>query len=353
MNNTKDLLFALLRNSLWLSEEALPEMLPDNMMKQLFILAEEQTVSGMVVDALIRNDVRMPQQWVFEMLGLEAQNRLANQNLNDELKQLANLQLKNYVIVKGQTIAAIYRNPLLRMPGDIDFFVQKYDEAKDVLQREWNIELPSKLADRECAFEHGGATYEIHDNLIIFGSRKHQKSWEQLMKRPCGFADVDGMKVPTLVPTVNAIYVFIHLFFHFLREGVSLRQFCDWAIILHHYRDEIDRNDLIDVLKKLDLQKAYRAFGTILVDNLGLSDIEFPFELNNEDREWKNMILDDIFKGGSFGKLLHQTDCSWKYKMETMRIAFRNTLRYYVLCPSEVGLMIPRLMKQNLKILVS
>lgn len=353
MNNTRDLLFALLRNSLWQSDDALPEMLPDNMMKQLFILAEEQTVSGMVVDALIRNDVRVPQQWVFEMVGLEAQNRQANKNLNDELKQLVNLKLKNYVIVKGQTIAAIYRNPLLRMPGDIDFFVHDYEGAKDIFKKEWNVELPAKLVDREYAFEHGCATYEIHDNLIVFGSRKHQKSWEQLMKRPCGFVDVDGMKVPTLEPTINAIYVFIHLFFHFLREGVSLRQLCDWAMVLHHYRDDIDRGALTDVLKKLDLQKAYCAIGAILVDYLGLPVDDFPFELGEEDREWKEKVLNDIFKGGNFGMLHHQAVSSWKYKMETMHIAIRNTFRYYHLCPSEVGCMIPKLVKQNIKIVVS
>lgn len=63
-------------------------------------------------------------------------------------------------------------------------------------------------------------------------------------------------------------------------------------------------------------------------------------------------ILGDIFRGGNFGKLNHQARSSWKYKVETMGVAMRNSFRYYRLCPSEVGGMIPRLVKVNWKILI-
>lgn len=347
----KELLFKLLRNALWRTEEPIPRELSGKDTGILLRVADEQTVVGLVVDALIRNDVRMPQAWVFEIVGRNAQNKQANQNLNNCLKQLVNLPLKDYVVVKGQTIAAIYPDVSLRMPGDIDFLVHDYDGAKGIIEQEWVVKLPAKLVDREFAFEHGNAIYEIHDNLIIFGCREHQRCWGELMRRPCVYMNVESVQVPALEPTVNAIYVFIHLFFHLLREGVSLRQFCDWAMVLHFYKEAIKREDLLEQLEKLDLIKAYRAFGTVIVDELGLPADEFPFALNCEDRIWKEKILKDIFKGGNFGKLNHQAQSSWRFKLETMMVSLRNSFKYYKLCPSEVGWLIPRLVKLNLKFL--
>ena len=102
------------------------------------------------------------------------------------------------------------------------------------------------------------------------------------------------------------------------------------------------------ILQKLDLYNAYCAFGTILIDELGLKKEEFPFELSKNDMAWKDKILSDIFNGGNFGKLHHQANNAWRYKMETMCIAFKNSIKYYRLCPSEVGGMIPRLVKSNI-----
>ena len=97
----------------------------------------------------------------------------------------------------------------------------------------------------------------------------------------------------------------------------------------------------------------YCAIGTILEDELGLPKKEFPVSLDDNDRKWKGKILEDIFRGGNFGKLHHQAHSSWKFKVETMCVALRNSFRYYRLCPSEVGGMIPRLLKGNLKILLA
>ena len=353
MNNTQSLLFALLRNALWHNEKGLPNELTEKDASLLITVAREQTVSGLIVDAIISNKIKLPQKWVFEAVGIEMQIKQANRALNEEVKGFVRMPLKDYVVVKGQTIATIYPNPLMRMSGDIDFLSYNYHEVKELLEKEWGIELPSKLVDREYTFEHRNATYEIHDQLIVFGNRKHQQFWDELIKRPCGYVSIDGAQIPTLEPTINAIYVFVHLFLHFMREGVSLRQFCDWAIILHHYRDEINKKELIDILLALGLTRAYKAFGSILIDDLGLPSSEFPFELSNDDRKWHERILEDIFKGGNFGKLHHQCKTKWKYKIETFRLALRNSFRYYSLCPSEVGGMIPRLVKVNLRILLS
>jgi hypothetical protein len=158
--------------------------------------------------------------------------------------------------------------------------------------------------------------------------------------------------VMTLSPTVNVAYVFLHLFFHLMREGVSLRQFCDWAMVLHHYHGEIDTDKLIIILQDLELFDAFCALGVILVDCLCLPKNEFPFVLDNDDRKWKDKILQDIFRGGNFGKQNHKATTAFGYKFETMCLAIRNCFRYYKLAPSEMRMMIPKMAKINLRLLL-
>ena len=351
MSNIQSLLFTYLRNALWHNEEGLPKELTEKDISLLISVAGEQTVSGLIVDAIIRNDTKIPHKWVSKVVGIETQIKLVNRELNDELKRFVKLPLKDYIVVKGQTIASIYPNPLARMAGDIDFFVYNYPEAKELLEREWGIELPSKLVEKEYSFEHRKVIYEIHDQLIVFGCRKHQRFWNELLKCPCEYVNINGFQIPTLAPTVNAVYVFVHLFFHFLREGVSLRQFCDWAMVLHHYKEDIDRKRLLSVLESLGMVRAYKALGCILVHDIGLPEADFPFKLEREDKAWHDKLLHDIFKGGNFGKLNHRAKGSWMFKFETMGVTLRNTFRYLRLCPSEVGGMIPRLLKVNMKII--
>lgn len=242
------------------------------------------------------------------------------------------------------------------MAGDIDFLIhQAYSGIKEVIEQQFSIMLPPKMVEREIEFEHGKVPFELHISLRDWAKKKHQLIWDVLMEKEWKeqhYMEIEGVKVKTLSPTMNAAYVFIHLFFHFIREGVSLRQLCDWAMVLHHYKDEINKDELKKILSDLDLIDACRAFGTILTDHLGLPVNEFPMPLGDNDRKWQEKLLKDIFGGGNFGKLHHKAQNSWQFKIETFQLAIRNTVRYYRLCPSEIGGMISRLVKGNLRILV-
>ena len=150
---------------------------------------------------------------------------------------------------------------------------------------------------------------------------------------------------------MNAAYLYVHLFFHLIREGVSLRQFCDWAVNLHVYRERIDRQMLTDFIQRLSMLNGYKAFGSILVDELGLPEDEFPMTISEDDRRWKKKILDDVFRGGNFGKQNHQASSALGYKFETLCMAVRNSFRYYKLAPSEMRMMIPKMIGINLRLL--
>lgn len=355
----ENLLFSLLRSALW-SESLLGEV-PKELFAEVMKLAQEQTVYGLMFDAISQHSVKgqFDKRLVLEAYAKTEKIKRLNALVDKELKEMVQMFDDNgvdYLVVKGQTYSRLYPEPKVRMSGDIDFLIhQPYCDVKEVLEQQFSIKLPEKMIENEVGFKNGGVLFELHIGLRSYAKKKHQKLWDALIAKEWQvpyYVEIDGVKVRTLSPTLNAAYVFIHLFFHFIREGVSLRQLCDWAMVLHHYQNEIDREFLSKLLFDLDLSDAFRAFGTILTDWLGLPDNEFPLPLSDNDRRWQKKILKDIFGGGNFGKLHHQTHNSWKFKMETLQLMIRNTFRYYHLCPSEIGGMMHRQLKANLKIII-
>lgn len=369
MKESSKLLLLFLRMALWnMSSERGALSLKE--FKNVMALAEVQTVFGLVFDVLKDRRIEglKDKKTVFDAMAKVENIKRQNVHINKELTEFAercNQQGIDFIVVKGQTIGCLYPKHELRQAGDVDFLfsvepAMELDKNYDIQRSKMSmifpeVQLPERMLEGEVEFTRNGILYELHTSLRGWAKKIHQEVWECLMDKEWKekhFAEIDGVKVRTLSPTLNAAYIFVHLFFHFIREGVSLRQICDWAVVLHHYKNEINKKELIEILSELDMTKAYKAFGSILIDDLGLPASEFPFELSDNDRKWHDRILEDIFKGGNFGKLRHQARKKWKYKYETMRVAIRNTFRYYWLCPSEVGGMIPRLVKGNLRIMM-
>ena len=351
----EDTFFALLRSALWDRDEDLPQSLSQKETGNILRMAGEQAVTGLIACAIIKNNINIGKTTPIQLIALSQQIKTTNINLNKEIAEFVRLMNSNdtdYIIVKGQTVAALYREPYTRMPGDIDFYVKDYKGTAETLSKEWHITLPEKLIDKEASFTHNNSLYEIHRNLVNFGSKKHQKYWDELMKKPPYPIDIDGIQVNTFEPTIYAVYVFLHLFFHFIYEGVGLRQLCDWAIMLDAWKDKIDTVKLNDILENLGMKNAYTTFGSILVDNLGLT--YFPLPITDKDRARGRKVLKDILRVGNFGKYgRKKKNGKWSYKFETMRLALINSFKYYSLAPTEIRLTIPKLVRLNLKLIAS
>lgn len=349
------ILFALLRCALWGDE--LKQDLDSADVLAALELAKQQTVVGLLFDSIQRfqsSKISIPRKELLKWFSLAEKVRKRNVLVNQELIHLVSCLESNsidYVVVKGQTLGVCYPKALLRQSGDVDFLIKdNYVSVRDKISRLLDVELPRIIIEKEAVFKINEVAFELHTDLTLFGSKKNQRFWDELIAESWDdhfCVEVDGTAVRTLPPTVNAAYVFIHIFFHFIREEVGLRQFCDWAVLLHTYTKSINRERLAVILKKLDMLNAYRAFGTILTDELGLPEKEFPFEISDKDRRWKKRLLADIFKSGSFGKLHQQAKLSWGYKLETLEFVVRNSFLYYRLAPTEMRLIIPHKIKVN------
>ena len=233
-------LFELLRSELWGTELSFSQ-LSHTEFEELMEMAGEQTVTGLVGDCLIKNNIKLERE---DALGLYAKMKAiekANARVNENLVSFVNFMERkgiDYIIVKGQVAGSFYPNPNARMSGDVDlYFVgDNYQKIKCLVEQRLGKQL-SKLSDgKHVEFEVNGVIFELHDKLSRLATRKHQAYWDQMIDNAIlegtDTVMINGKEIKTLSATYNAMYIFVHLFYHMTASGVGLRQLCDWAMII-------------------------------------------------------------------------------------------------------------------------
>lgn len=350
----EDLVFRLIRAELW-NETFTGEIGHDDFIR-LMDLAREQTINGLIVNGLSQSNYQGEEDLMFKFISRSVSTQRKNTSINHELVQFVTFCEKkglDYRVVKGQVIGVHYPHPQFRTSGDVDFLIKDYPQAKDIFEKKLRIRLPEKMLEKEINFSYNGILYELHTQLIVFGSKRNNRYWAELISQAWAeeyTVTVEGAAVKTLPPVLDIVYIFCHLFFHFVREGVGLRQLCDLAVQLHYYKDIIDKQQLAEILRRLDLTKAFIAFGAVLTDKIGLPAEEFPMTIDEQARRWEDSIVSDIFRGGNFGKKNHKAKNTWKFKIETTRILIRNVFKYYTLAPTEMRFFVPKLVLINTRL---
>lgn len=348
----ESLLFELLRAELWGTSLSFSQ-LSHNEFEKLMEMAGEQTVTGLVGDSLIKNGVKLERE---DALGLYAKMKViekANARVNENLVSFVNFMERkeiDYIIVKGQVAGSLYPNPNARMSGDVDlYFVgDNYTKIKGLVEQRLGKQL-SKLSDgKHVEFEVNGVIFELHNKLSRLATRKHQEYWDQMIDnailKGTDTVNINGKDIKTLSATYNAMYIFVHLFYHMTASGVGLRQLCDWAMVLssngnHNDNDNhnIDANRLEEILKELGYLKAYKAMGAFLVEYLGLPEEQFPLALDEKDRKWVETIKKNILKRGNFGRSGRKVkNIGVLHSIETGYLNMVQTLTFYRLAPKEV-----------------
>lgn len=345
--------FKILRAGLW--DETLDALTPAEALVSLQE-AERQTVVGIVFDAINSCGVRLKSQQVLEYysrcLKIEQQNALVNQ----ELCALAHLLSENgirYAVVKGQVAATCYGRPQLRQSGDIDFYcdAENFERAKALIVKEWGAEYKITENTSHIAFNHNGIEFEQHSRLAQFYNKKLDAYWNKVLSSDKGMVvSIQQLSVKTLSPTLHSFYIFIHLYKHLLGLGVGIRQFCDWAMMLHAYKERLDHEALCEYLSFFGLEKAYKACGCILVDKLGLPASDFSYVLTEQDRKYSVCILDIILYRGNMGHYNKRTVAGgWKHDLEAIGIKWSHFFKFFPLAPKFTSRWILHEMKRKIR----
>ncbi len=360
----ESLLFELLRAELWGTSLSFSQ-LSHNEFEELMEMAGEQTVTGLVGDSLIKNGVKLERE---DALGLYAKMKAiekANARVNENLVSFVNFMERkgvDYIIVKGQVVGSLYPNPNARMSGDVDlYFVgDNYTKIKGLVEQRLGKQL-SKLSDgKHVEFEVNNVVFELHEKLSRLATRKHQEYWDQMIDNAIlegtDTVTIAGKEIKTLSATYNALYIFVHLFYHMTASGVGLRQLCDWAMVLNkthpcppclgrefdtaesnNKKSSLNREDLGGSLLKLGYFKAYKAMGAFLVEYLGLPEEQVPLALDEKDRKGVETIKKNILKRGNFGRSGRKVKkIGVLHSIETGYLNMVQTLTFYRLAPKEV-----------------
>ena len=349
MNPQKEIfekVLALVRSELWgepLTCEISAEETP-----AILTMAKEQAVVGLVANAIIRNHLPIGEDLTMEVCALQKMLEQNNRKMNVEVARFAgflNRRNLDFVIMKGQTMAALYPDPMARNSGDIDFYCPKnsFEAVQQAIEERLGIVMKHNGSERHDTFKIDGYSFEMHSDLTIFNSPSHQKYWERFIednfKAKAHHVVIEGEAVPILSPTIDAVFIFAHLMGHFMETGLGMKQLCDWAMVLYRHRDEIDKKRLDDCLTGIGLKKAYLCMGAWLVDKLGFPEKDFPFPLERKHRSWVAPLHENLMKMRAEGidlddKVGHRV--SFMHSLGTAMIVVKQTLRFLPLAPKEM-----------------
>lgn len=346
----------LLRAGLWGTPlNGLWKELKEEEWKQVLWLARQQTVQGLVFDGLQEiKDTPSLKKLMFgltiQIIRIEQLNLLLNRTAAHFMKQLYENGVQA-VLLKGQGVATLYPHPNRRQCGDIDLFVgiEQFEQTKQLLQK-WGYPVTlEQMGEKHLkVIEKNGINLDIHwitTMPLLPKLDKPLRKWEQtIFHEQREYISLDGIKVQVPPPLFNAIFLFMHMFNHFMSEGVSYRQICDWGLSLRDERVRQEHSTLVNYISQYDLVLPWKVFSYVAVHHLGFNAADFP--LYQDDCKQKvEIVLKRIYEGGNFGKYKKQKDYKhlpwllWKMgsfwnhhqnAWKVIKIFPKQYLRYYI-----------------------
>ena len=343
--------FALLQAGLW--SDGNPDIRIDGTpdWQEVYRLATEQSVLGLILAGLEHSDVKPPQmlllQWIGEVQMIEQRNKEMNGFIAELIEKLRKDDIYA-LLVKGQGVAQCYEKPLWRCSGDVDLLLSNdnYLKAKSAL-----IPVASEVANEDVMTKHqalviNGFDVELHGKMPFTLSMRVEHGIDDVLedlfvRGNVRSWDCNGTQVFLPSPDNDVILVFTHFLHHFFIEGVGLRQICDWCRLLYTYRDSLNYELLESRIHNMGLMTEWKAFASLAVDTLGIPVEAMPFYDSRYSRKGRR-VLSLIMEAGNFG---HNKDLSYRsrfsgltYKIVAVWRRFLDFCRFAAIFPLDAPL---------------
>ena len=318
-NTNQKAFYALLRAGLWEQDVRLSQF-GEVDYDLVYQQAVEQSVVGLVAAGIEHVvDVKVTQEialtFVGDTLQMEQHNKEMNVFIAHLIEIMSNVGIFS-LLLKGQGIAQCYERPLWRASGDVDILLSddNYQKAKKLL-----LPRASYSNIEEKYGKHIGMTidsWEVelhgtqHCELSIIMDKVIDNVQNDVFE---GFNVRKWMNGNTTVylPASNndLIFIFTHIIKHYFKEGVGLRQICDWCRLLWTFKNSLNHELLESQIRKMKLMSEWKAFASFAVEYLGMRPEYLP--LYSNVKKWKRKAdqnCDYIMKVGNFG---HNRDMSY------------------------------------------
>ena len=291
---------------------------------QLYDMAKKQSLVGICFNSLQQLYIHHPEQTInlpkslkMQWLGIAAKIQQRNMYMNGcclELQtKLAEAGFRNSIL-KGQGVATLYADAhlnLLRQPGDIDVYVDasredviRYAQSLGDCHPDWDYKHLHLRVYNDVEVE---VHYKPEVFLNLWKNRKLQRWFEEHKEEMFDSVDIlrddeSAVHLSLISPSIefNIFYVLLHIYRHFLYEGVGLKQLLDYYFVLKTYSAGSRTSDaqIRDAIKSFGMERFTHGIMWVLQYVFNLDDKYFICEADEEEGKY---ILNQIMQGGNFG----------------------------------------------------
>ena len=283
---------------------------------EIYAESKRQAVTGIVLHGIDRlpAEQRPPQPILLQWIGvgqlIEQQNRLLDVRCVELLSRLKDAGLHG-TILKGQGVARLYDNELqtLRQSGDIDVYVNcginkvlTFAKSQGQNKIDWDYKhLHLNLWNDVDVEMH----YRVEVLLNLCKNWRLQKWF--IDNSSLLYSKKVGITTPTAL--FNVFYILLHIYRHFLYEGVGLRQIIDYYFVLKAINcEKRDFNYVLNAVSQFGMEHFAKGLMWVMQETLGMPK-EWMFWV--PDQEEGKYILSQVMQGGNFGhhdnRLTHET----------------------------------------------
>lgn len=295
---------SLLQVALGVSRE-FPYTPSENEWQALFQIAKQQCVMGVAYNAihLLPQNARPPRIIAIKWSGAAEMIRGTNRLINEEAAHFTRLFAERGLrstILKGPANARLYPDPLSRQVGDLDIWVPGgYEKLNRLLL---DMKLISESIPASKLFHQIG--FHSEKNILI---EVHHRPVECLYRRE-KFYNVLTSELENITLTPEGFYSpnirfalimqLSHLYHHCVKEGVGLKQYMDYFILLKH-SNGADRAFVWQQVQKFHLVHACAAIMWVLEKVFALPR---DLMLCSPDPKRGLLLYNQTILGGNFGR---------------------------------------------------
>ncbi|MGN0384006.1 MAG: nucleotidyltransferase family protein [Eubacterium sp.] len=221
------------------------------------------------------------------------------------------------VLLKGMLFQELYTNPASRISSDEDVWIRHKDflkvhkllEQKGLICKKSDIESIDIKNEKDISYisKDRGTHIEVHVNLF----EKDEELYEDMNLELSGSFDrtivrqINGRNINCMAPTDEFIYLFFHMYKHFINQGVGIRQIMDMMLYGMKYSQSIDMDRVRETLDKFAAYSMLQYIIQIADEYLGIDMKSFRKKdcFKTESGVGEHLVS-DILAGGIYGQAI-------------------------------------------------
>lgn len=270
----------------------------------IYALAQKQALLGIAFDgtrkmgAAAEVDPDLLMTWMGKCKQIERRNY---KHLAAVVKAVGWFRKKGFrsCILKGAGNALLYPNPMHRVSGDIDVWVEGRSSeviafVRSIAPKEkasyHHIEFPAlddipvEVHYRPCYLQNPWHNHRLQG---FFATMAQEQFAHEVRVEQGAFA--------TPTASFNAIYQLAHIYNHLFQEGIGLRQLLDYYFIMLNAERGVSKESLC----RLGLWKFAGAVMYVLHVVFDLPEDKMIAPM---DERRGRLLLEDVLRGGNFGQ---------------------------------------------------